>query len=196
MNKNETKNGLRAKLQLMVSFAEATAKLKGQIINSFTGSTDDNIFDLLDKIQNCETTDMSEIMNSLEKYFQSANIKEGQLISIPYVNYGDCMYSIEVGVQYPNGEALTSYVAESDSGTFQTGSVFYTTDETPLDLTMAEIKKGDLAKVYDLSEDNQDIDLFVWSDVSTEDSTHSFRLKHADILQVLEMNEEGGGDNE
>lgn len=180
---------MKAKIQLMMSFAQATAKIKELIVNSFAESIDDGIFNLLDAIQVCEESNIDNIMSKIEDYLQDAKLMEGQPVAVPYVSCGDYIYSMEAGVQYPNGERLAAYVSESDLETFQAGSIFYATDNSPIDLTMAEIKKGELAKVHKLPEDNKDIDVYVWSDVNTEDYTKRFSLNHADILQALEENQ-------
>lgn len=196
MNKNETRNSMKAKIQLMMSFAEATAKIKELIVNSFAESIDDGIFNLLDAIQVCEESNIDNIMSKIEDYLEEAKLMEGQPVAVPYVSCGDYIYSMEAGVQYPNGERLAAYVSESDSETFQAGSIFYATDNSPIDLTMAEIKKDELAEANNLPVDNKDIDLYLWTDAYTEEYTHNFRIKHTDILQALEDNQEEGEDNE
>lgn len=195
MNKNENKNIMKAKISLLISFAAASAKLKEQIVDSFGDSINDQVFDLLDRIQSNETSNIDAIMEELEPYFSDEN-EEGQPVAIPYISYGDYMYSIETGVKYPDGERLVAYLSESDYNTIQTGTMFYTANNNPIDLTMAEIKKGELAKIYYLPEDNKDIDIYVWADETSEDITHNFRLNHSSILESFGEKQELGDDNE
>ena len=196
MNKNETRNSVRAKLQLMVSFAKAIATLKELIVNSFEDSVDGRLFELLEKIQSYEITNVDNIMAELGTYFKVSNVCEGNPLAVPYLELRSSIYPIETGIQYPNGERLATFIAEGESETFQAGSIFYTADETLVDLAMAEIKRGDIAGAYQLPKDNKDIDIYVWSNVNKEDYIHTFHIQHDDILKAIEEEQEGGESNE
>lgn len=184
-----TKNELRAKLMFAVNMAEQTKKVLDEICEKLAPYAEDDIFDMVNEIQSCERSDVDAMMTELEEngYFSDAKItEEGHPMQVPYVKY-DNIRSIEVGITYPEGDKLAAYLSESDFGTYQTGSVYYDKSGSPLDISLAEIRKGDLAEVAGLSPDNRDIDVMVWSDPYSEDYTQKFILSHAAIEEALKV---------
>ena len=183
-----TKNELKAKLTLAVNMAEQTKTILDEICDELAPYAEDDIFDMVNEIQSCERSDVNEMMRELEKndYLSDANITEtGCPIPTPYIKYS-ILGNTEVGITYPDGDKLAAYLCESDFGTYQTGSMYYTRTGSPLELTLAEIKKGELAKIAGRSADNRDIDVMVWSDPYNEDYTNKFTLSYDDIETALE----------
>jgi len=168
MKKNETRNSIMAKLAFMVSLAAATENMRTQVEKAFADSADDNLISLLDQIE-AHTVDIVDVKREIENYFTDEAVEEGDPVPVPYVHVSEFLYPFEAGVRYPSGEKLTAFVSESDDRTYQTGSVFYTSDKTVIDLAMSEIKKGELALNENLSEDNMDIDIYIWGNPFSED---------------------------
>lgn len=189
----ETKNDVKAKVALMVSLATATKKMYNDILDSFKENMDDGLFDLLNMVQDNEITSVDEIMVELESY--TSEMEDGEPMDLPYIKV-DHIGSIEAGVTYPDGSKLVGYLCESDCGTWQAGGMLYTKEGSPVDLCMAEIKKGDLAETAKLARDNKDVEIYAWAYVYNEDYSHKFIVKNDDILDALGENEEGGDDNE
>lgn len=189
----ETKNDVKAKVALMVSLATATKKMYNDILDSFKKNMDDGLFDLLNMVQDNEITSVDEIMVELESY--TSEMEDGEPMDLPYIKV-DHIGSIEAGVTYPDGSRLAGYLCESDFGSWQAGGILYTKEGSPVDLCMAEIKKGDLAEVVGLNPDNKDVDLYVWADAYKEDYTNTYKVLNDNILEALGENKKGGENNE
>lgn len=181
-----TKNEIKAQLQLMISFSQCSRIIGDCICQNLAPDGDDELYDLMTEIQDGESNwdDISskfENLNCLKEQL----IEDGKPVATQYVNIEN--NTIEVGVKYPDGEKLENYLLENDE-TFQAGSVYYPADNGIIDLISAEIKKGEFAKIFDLPQNNKDINLYVWSNPNSEDFTHKFSISHADIMQAMSEN--------
>ena len=184
-----TKQRVKATLELAVNMAQQTKKLLDTLQEDI--QPDAFVSNYISKIQTCEKTDVKKIMEALETFGYFKGMEEGEKFTYPQVSVNpNIPTDIEVSIPGKNGERLTAYVYESDFGTLQAGTVYYDKDNSPLDLSLAEIKKGELAENSGLDKDNQDIDLMVWSDPHNEDYTNSYRISHDDIKNALECDEE------
>lgn len=84
-----------------------------------------------------------------------------------------------------DGGRMTAYISTSDDNTIQTGCIYYDADNFPMDLCMAEVKKGDLAEVKGLPRDNKDIDLYLWTNPYSEDYTEVRTVSYKDMVKAL-----------
>lgn len=186
-----TKQRVKATLELAVNMAQQTKKLLDTLQTDIMQQPDAFIPAYMSKIQNCEKTDANKMMEDLEVFGYLKGMEEGEKLTCPQVSVNpNIPTDIEVSIPIKDSERLTAYVHESDFGTLQAGTVYYDKDNSPLDLSLAEIKKGELAENSGLDKDNQDIDLMVWSDPHNEDYTNSYRISHDDIENALECDEE------
>lgn len=92
----------------------------------------------------------------------------------------------ETSIPLQGGGRLVAYTSESDYDTRQAGIMFYDTEGNPLDLALAEVKRGELAEVSGKDPDNEDIDLMVWGDAYSESYTEEITLPKSDIDDALE----------
>lgn len=97
------------------------------------------------------------------------------------------MYA-DLTLELENGDELGAYIAESDYGTFQTGSV-YGIDGNTIDLSLNEIKKGELAKADGKDPDNRDIDIYTYEDPFFEDYTTKRTIQFEHIKEALNLEE-------
>lgn len=188
-----TKNELKAKLTLAVNMAEQTKALLDEICGKLAPYAEDDIFDMANEIQDCERTDVEEMMRELEAngYLSDAKItEEGERVLVPAISINKNFISdIEVSLPLEDGGRLTAYTNLSDSGTYQTGTMYYDEDDFPIDLSLAEIKRGELAEAHGMSKDNRDIDTYLWTDLHGNLAMQN-RFSHEDIVAALESEQE------
>lgn len=177
---SETKQSVKAKLELIGNLyaqiqaiqktlpkelgAMGPAALNGMQSGLFSGSKAYHVLELTDVLD---------------------GMKEGIEFHPPHIsiNLND-IHDIEVTIPVSDHSNLVAYTSQSDLGTMQVGTMLYEEDY-PIDLSLVEIKKGDLAVANGLSEDNMDIDLMVWGDPSSEDYTTKQQIKHDDIERII-----------
>ena len=77
-----TKNEIKAKLALAISLAENCKKLLDEVCDTLAPSAEDDIFDTCNGIQDCEITDIDQVMEEIEDTgcFKELNIPEGEPI--------------------------------------------------------------------------------------------------------------------
>ena len=184
---NLTKNEVKAKLALLLSVSKLSNALFEELDETLSQNSkyiNPSVSDLLLDVDAGVIT-LDEAMAKLDSLGVLMGLEEGPQIPLPYVEAINPI-CIEAGVQYPSGEKLTAFLAESDSGTYQAGSIYYTEKGTILDLSFSEIKKDSLTEGEGLSLDNKDIDIYVWGDAFNEDYTEKVRLSYKDIMRALE----------
>lgn len=181
-----TKEILRTQVSLLRDLATAATELRTKLAKELGG--EDAMHDILSEVQEGSRTDVDDIIRTLIASTDALdNMPEGTPEDTPYLKYTNTC-NMELGMRYTSGEKLASYLSESDFGTYQAGALYYTADESPVDLTMAEIKKGELAEIHGYSKDNKDVDIMVWGNVTDEDYSSKYVIRHADILDVLHEN--------
>lgn len=75
-----TKNEIKARLMLAINLAGQAKRLLDEVCDKLAPSAEDDIFDILNRIQDCETTDIDEVMTGIEEagYFEELGIPEGR----------------------------------------------------------------------------------------------------------------------
>lgn len=179
-----TKNKIKADLQIAVNLAKLTKMYCDKLRDNLAPSTDNDISELISKIQSCESTDIDELMTELEeKYFEDAHITEdGPSLCIPEVSIDDIM-NLEIKVPVRGGY-LVAANGSSDFGTEQV-CLMYEKDGYQIDLALAEVKSGELAETVGMPADNKDVELYVFADTHTEDYTQKNVIKYDDIAVVI-----------
>ncbi len=133
--------------------------------------------------------DIDKFMEAIEGYGVLEGMEKGnEELPYPYL-YANKDYPVFMEMKCPintGGDKLVSYISESDKGTLQAGVMYETVNENKYDLCMAERKTGDLAEVKGYDRDNEDVDIYMWDDITQEDYTYSSRIKKEDIDTVDE----------
>lgn len=182
-------NELEAKLSFIENLKQIEREITNEIVESLSISSKDSVSEILENIKEGHPQkDINDFVKKLESIECPIDKAKDNPILIPYIKYNH-FGSLEIGITYPKGDKLAAYLCESDYGTYQTGSVYYDKDGYPMDISLAEIKKGDLAQCYHLPEDNRDIDVMIWENPFDEDYTKKFTLKNSDIEKALETEE-------
>lgn len=183
---SRTINGIRAKIQLMRNFAEQAKKIGDEICDMFDDASDD-IFDMLNSIQDCEMS-IEEAMEELRRCERLNGLEEGPELLTPIVSYDNVG---AISVKKPcNGGFLVGYVNESDFGTAQAGVEWRgNTEETdyPIDLCLAEVVSGELAETYKLPAENKDVFVYIYGDASDDGYTSKNIIAYRDICNALEV---------
>lgn len=191
-----TKEMLVAKLSMAINLASQTKALLDNICEELAPIANDKLFDIVENIQTGEVSDISVIIEEINKigcFNQTIEKKQKQneFLQIPEIKVDPLnIYNTQIAIPLDNGDKLAAYIGESDFGTYQAGTIYYTKEDIPMDLSMAEIKQGELAKIAGLKEKNQDIDLYVWSNPYQEDYTIHDRIAFEDILAAFKEQEQ------
>lgn len=185
-----TKNEVRAKVELMTNLAAELAKLQDSIVEH-TGNS--QIYELLNHVRMTAESSPSRIMSLLEEYgyFKDAGItEEGETVLVPTISINkDYISDIEASLPLGDKGRLTAYTNLSDSGTYQTGTMYYDKDDFPVDLTLSEIKKSELAETHGMDKDNRDIEMYLWTDPCGNFAMRH-RMTYEDIVVALEPEQE------
>ena len=178
-----TKSEIKAKLMLAINLAEQTKGLLDEVCDKLAPSAEDDIFDICNRIQDCEMTDIDEVMTELEGagYFKELGIPDGEEIKPVQVKVSSYL-GIEARTPLLDGDYLETFVGNSDYGP-QAGVVYVSKNEDLLDLVLAEQKQGKYAKQD--GESGEDITIYSWGDPSTEDYTSKDLIKKDMIDEVL-----------
>lgn len=181
-------NILEAKLRLIENLKQIEREITNEIVESLAISSKDNVSEILENIKEVQSQkDINDFVKELESIGCPINKTKDNSILTPYIQYNHG--NLEIGVTYPEGDKLAAYLCESDFGTYQTGSMYYDKTGSPMDISLAEIKKGDLAQYNHLPENNRDVDVLIWEDPFDENYTKKFTLKNSDIEKALETEE-------
>lgn len=178
-----TKSKIRRYVTMAVNLSAAAAVLLDEIIDA-TDEECDVIFDITDSIRDGSRTDIDEIMSDIEKTGCFDNISEDGNIPTSEIEIDK---NGNICIKQPvNGGKLIAFNSVADYGTGQVGLGYEAPDGSVIDLSFAEVKNGELAKVNNLPPDNKDIDIYLYSDVFTEDFTQHNTIKYDDIKTALE----------
>ena len=178
-----TKNRIRHYVTMAVNLSAATAVLLDKITDA-ANKERDAISDITTSIRNGSCTDIDEIMSDIEKTGYFDDMSEGSDIPASEIEIDS---NENICIKQPvNGGKLIAFNSVADYGTGQVGLGYETPDGSVIDLSFAEVKNGELAKVNDLPPDNKDIDVYAYSDVFTEDLTQHNTIKYDDIKTALE----------
>lgn len=184
-----TQKEVMGKLALAVNLAAETKKMLGVIRQELDNqgvTSFDALFDISDRIMSGELSDVDDIMEELEDSGALDDMEEGKEILVPTISVdANNLASVEISLPMDDGGRMTAYTSTSDDNTIQTGCIYYDADNFPMDLCMAEVKKGDLAEVKGLPRDNKDIDLYLWTNPYSEDYTEVRTVSYKDMVKAL-----------
>ena len=183
-----TKNDIKTRLSLAINLAEQAKGLLDEVCDKLAPSAEDDIFDICNYIQDCEMTDIDEVMTKIEEagFFEELGIPDGEEIKPAQVKVSSCL-GIEVRTPLSDDDYFEAYVGNSDYGP-QAGVAYISKDGDSLDLVMAEQKQGEYAK--QAGESGEDITIYSWGDPFSEDYTFKDKINKADIDEALETENE------
>lgn len=174
---NVTKSKAKALVMLLANLSEQAARIREALTSS--GEADDGLFDTLNELSDGEIN-AEKAWDEIEDYYEDDNPDDADSYAVTEIDVDP--NSLYTTLKQPvDGGKLVAGICSSDCGTFQEYFGYEDSEGQTIDLAMAEVKRGELAAVHDMAEDNKDVDLYVWSDPATEDYTHSFRLEYKDL---------------
>lgn len=178
-----TKNEIKTRLMLAINLAEQAKGLLDEVCDKLAPSAEDDIFDICNRIQDCETTDIDEVMTELEEagVFEEFGIPEGREVKPVQVKVSNCL-GIEVRTPLLDSDYLEAHVGNSDYGP-QAGVVYVSKDEDLIDLVMTEQKQGEYAKQD--RESGEDITIYSCDNPFTEEYTFKSLIRKDMIDEAL-----------
>ena len=183
-----TKNDIKARLSLAINLAKQAKGLLDEVYYKLAPSAEADIIGICNRIQNCEMTDVNEVMAKIEKVrcMEKLGIPEGEEIKPAQIKVNGCL-GIEVRTPLLDGDYLEAYVGSIDYLP-QAGVVYISKDEDSIDLVLAMQKQGEYAKQD--GESGEDITIYAWGDPFSEDFTFKDRINKDDIDEALEAENE------
>lgn len=177
-----TKNKIHAQLKMIERLNNISRSIANNILNSIP-SADDKIKDLLSSIETFDVLDTDMILKYITTHdYVTDNDTDGS-ITMPDINIDPEMLTCDISVPV-NGGKLTAYTGRSDYNTQQVG-IGYEYNGDIIDLSLAEVKSGQLAETYGLPSDNKDIDLYTYSDPYNEDYTAKNHIAYNSITDAM-----------
>ncbi len=183
-----TKNEAMAKIKLAMSMISAANNIINGIMNSVeSGDDDDALFDWRNDLFDGQFDTAESAVDGLEEAGYALDEADAPESTIPD-------FTVEMESNGPVIKAsvddgtFEAWVATADYGTVQTGLMYHCKDSC-FDIAVAEVPKGDLAKVNGLPEDNRDIITYMYGNPSEEDWTEKFRLSYDEIKAIAEDEE-------
>jgi len=198
-----TRNDIKVRMEQIQRIEAEAKKLTEALINKIDKEqhlTDMRLGSLKNAVELAKASckdykDVNYFMDTIEGYGVLEGMEEGEeKLSLPYIEI-DKNYPLISELKMPinkAGDKLVVGISESDFSTYQANVIYETANQNTFDLLMAERKSGDLAEVHGLARDNEDIDLYVWDDITQEDYTYKYVVKKDDIDEVDRELEEDG----
>ena len=158
-----TKNEAVAYLSVIKNLSSELKKIEDMTISKFqeAGFSNNDIYYMLkilrDDIQMTNDSDRNSIDTVGKLYLK--NLENGKYGPVPQINIDPISLLTEVSLALEDGSSLVAFAISPDRESFQVGTGFVTEDKQPFDLTMSEIKRGDLAIVNKMPANNMDIDI-------------------------------------
>ena len=178
-----TKSEIKAELMLAINLAEQAKRILDEVCDKLAPSAEDDIFDICNCIQDCEMTNIDEVMSKLEEaeYFEELGIPEGEEVKPAQIKVNSYL-GIEVRTPLLDDDYLEAYVGNSDYGP-QVGVGYISKDGDFIDLVMAEQKQGEYAKQD--GESGEDITICSWGNPYSEEYTFKDLIRKDMIDEVL-----------
>ena len=184
-----TKNAVLCKLQMIENLSHELEKLKKQLCEDL--NRDYNEPFLSRTLQELNFTQAEKAYQTLEDAGYFKELDAGQPVLPAIISINEKMpHDVEVSLKLPDDGRLTAYTSYSDFQTAQAGTIYYDKENSPMDLSLTEQKRGELAMVCGKNADNQDLDIMVWDDPFNEDYQHKYTLNHGEMEQALTEMEE------
>lgn len=180
-----TKSIIKAKIKLAMSMIEAANNIIANIRNDIdTKDVDDFFLDWRNDMFDGEFGDNADLaFADIADAGLLDNMNEGDEAPKPTV---DVEYGLYPTINIPvDGGALEVYMSQSDFGTYQAG-IIYKCQDSIFDLALAEVKRGELARIKGLPEDNKDISLFVYGNPAQEDYTDCIQISYDEIKCIAD----------
>lgn len=178
----KTKKKMHAKMRLLQEISQQLKYLEESILQDIHQDSSAVLGNALKELRALEAGDRTpdEAFHNLESWSVFGDMEEGIDVSLPSVEIRYGGEILVVSLTTKDGNVIDAAVCHADNpeeGTVQ-ANISYTEN------------KGKLAKSNKLSENNKDIDIYLWTDPFMEEFTNRFRMKHSDILEVLKACEE------
>lgn len=171
-----TKADVRAKLNMICNLTAQIIALK----NELTGidACDDGLFDELDDL--CDGIDSgAEAWEKLKDYYNE--LDEGEDTgNYPSVIVDPATLWTKLIQPVPGG-SLIAETCGSDYDTRQMVLEYETDGCIAQDLALAEVKQGELAVIDGKAKDNEDVDVYTYTDAYSEDWQGRFTIKRSDV---------------
>ena len=191
---DKTRNLIKAQIKLMKELSRSIDILREEIlselnINDLNRKEIESIgFFITSKSRPDMTNVLDNIMDRLDKANALYNIPDGEEVNLPSLKVQYMGQIIEATCPVGDGKlaATLSAIGTCDNSV-QSWASYYAPNGASVDLALAEVKKGELTECSGLSEDNQDIDLYIWRNPFTDDYTDKIQISHKDIVEASEM---------
>lgn len=177
------KNAIRARIDLIKSLLRCADTIMDEL-NTGIEKSDDAMYDITCYTNLIAKESTEEILDELiAAGYIDANEDDGEKLYPPSIETNNLWITVTQTV--PGGQLCVG-TCTSDYNTPQAYIDYIASDSksdvlSEINLALAEIKRGELAE----KSDNQDINLYVWSDPYQEDMTHNWIIKKSDIDTAL-----------
>ena len=176
------KSRLKATIELMLNLAEESWKVGSMICNELVPGGDDDIYELMTRIQEGSISDADECMSALERAGYLTDMEEGTETVPTSVKVNNNL-SVEVSTLLNSG-SLVSYASGADPEAIGAGIMYRTKNGNEIDIVYVERNTGFIAEAKKLSLEGNDIHVCVYDDPFSEDYTYSHWLKENDVLEA------------
>ena len=165
---------IKARLNIINNLEKIISELKNQIIDNIPlDKTTKNLI-----CNNNEIMNIDVIIAMLDRH---GAVELGHTdIAIPEISI-DKYLNASISIKTDGGK-LVMYNSTPDMITMQASVDYITDNDSQIQLTMAEVKKGELAK----TPDNKDIDVYTYQDVYSDDYTDKFTIEYNTIDKAFE----------
>lgn len=190
----KTKKMVYAKMRMLQEISQQLKYLEEDILQQIHTDSNAVFGNVTKELQALVAGDrtLDEAFRNMDSCFAFDNMEEGEDVILPSIKirHGGDMIDVSLATKYGDSvDATICYADNYEAGSVQ-ASIGYTinkgkTNELPIDLALAEVKRGELAKVNELPRDNKDIDIYLWTDPYTNEYTNMYRIKHTDVLEAL-----------
>lgn len=175
-------NELKAQVELYRNLVECAKQVREKISSSLAPESDG----FLDREPDADIDDIIKGLKNTGTEFED----DGEDYTYPSFNfrYGD-FNSADLNFPVPGGRFELA-TALSDYGTRQASICYRPLNPEDhgydglFDICTAEVRRGELADIRGMSEDNKNVSVYVWADPETNDYTHEFTLKHSQMLDI------------
>jgi hypothetical protein len=176
-----TKNRFLTKLKLLRNLEEQAHALRDELYSVVTrDGMSAGAALVIDSVRN-GLTEPEQAMETEEIVRSLYDLEEGGKEDVPVIDVDKCGY-VTLSQKVDGGSLIAGICSPDTDGTMQACVMYRTDEDNEFDLAMAEVKRGELAVADGKTEGNKDIDLYVWSDPTTEEYQDKFTIGY-DALQ-------------
>lgn len=180
------KNRIHAQLKMIEQLSDISKEIAKNILKNIPSAD----AELISILSHTEALHADKVMEFMKRYNYIDDSETDYDITIPEINIHPDTLFCDMTVPVDGGK-LSVFNSCSDNNTQQMGiGYLYGEDGDFIDLALTEVKRGELAVIDGLPEDNKDIDLYVYSDPHDEDYTEKIHIAFNDIAEALSCDEE------